>query len=351
MMRCAAFAVCAMLAAGVLAEDVRTIQIREAQRTDARTFAYFSQFRTALTTRFGADPLLAMLVFDEQEGQALVHKTPDGPAEHVIYQTGKWISTDGRELKPWAPGASPAVARFRLSAVSEPFLREKFRAHRAQPTNATDHLGEVKIGYFGTPFNRLMVEIQVASMTTFGMSVIAFDLQSGQPLDVNAAIADARAKREAAARKDAAEAKVAAQRNLRNEIPGVLTRFRSEVGSARLMAVWIAQRKITFVQTDGAIVDYDQRGRFVRRADPYSQSWLCTQGFDDRDLDWGALTSLIEKAMLAGNLDEEDRDHAEISVERPRECAPTEIEVKFTNYKSPYPYASFDAQGRLKKVR
>ena len=59
----------------------------------------------------------------------------------------------------------------------------------------------------------------------------------------------------------------------------------------------------------------------------------------------------IEKAMLAGNLDEEDRDHAEISVERPRECAPTEIEVKFTNYKSPYPYASFDAQGRLKKVR
>ena len=51
--------------------------------------------------------------------------------------------------------------------------------------------------------------------------------------------------------------------------------------------------------------------------------------------------------MLARNLDEEDRDHAEISVERPRECEPTEIEVKFTNYKSPYPYASFDARGGL----
>jgi len=177
-MRCAAFAVCATLAAGVLAQDVRSIQIREAQRTDGRTFAYFGQFRAALTARFGPDPVLTMLVFDEQEGQALVHKTPDGPAEHVIYQTGKWISTDARELKPWAPGASPAVARFRLSAVSEPFLREKFRAHRAQPANATDHLGAVKIGYFGNPFNRLMVEIQVASMTTFGMSVIAFDLQS-----------------------------------------------------------------------------------------------------------------------------------------------------------------------------
>ena len=34
-----------------------------------------------------------------------MHATPDGPAEHVIYQTGNWISTDGRELKPWAPNA------------------------------------------------------------------------------------------------------------------------------------------------------------------------------------------------------------------------------------------------------
>jgi hypothetical protein len=34
-------------------------------------------------------------------------------------------------------------------------------------------------------------------------------------------------------------------------------------------------------------------------------------------------------------------------VERPRECEPVTIEVKFTNYKSPQPYSVFDARGRL----
>jgi len=78
-----------------------------------------------------------MLKFDEQEGQALVHATPTGPAEHVIFQTGKWISTDGRQLKAWAPDAEPAVARFRLSAVREAMLRDRFKAHRAQVMEAT----------------------------------------------------------------------------------------------------------------------------------------------------------------------------------------------------------------------
>jgi hypothetical protein len=335
----------------VAAQDTRTIQLREAQRTDGRTFAAFAQFRTALATRFGADPLLSMLVFSESEGQALVHRAPGGPAEHVIYQGGNWISADGRQLRPWTTNADPAVALFRLSSISEPLLREKFRAHRAQPARATDHLGEVRIGYFGAPFERLIGEIQVASMATFGLSTIAFDLRSGQPLDVNAALANARAQRAAAERKDAAEAKLAASRNLRDEIPGALAQFRREVGPARLMAVWIARERITFIQADRAIVDYDQRGTFKRRKDPYDQVWLCTEGFDDRDLDWAGLTALIDKAMLARNLDEEDREYAEISVERPRECAPVAIEVKFTNYTSPYPYASFDAKGRLGKVR
>lgn len=188
-----------VVAGHAAAQDTRAIQVREAQRTDERTFAYFGQFRAALAARFGADPLLSKLVFSEQEGQALVHRTPDAPAEHVIYQTGTWISTDGRQLKAWAPGADPAVARFRLSAVSEAMLREKFRAYRAQSAKAADHLGEVTVGYFGTPFNRLMAEVTVGSMTTFGMSVWAFDLKGGQPQDVNAAIADVRAQRPAPA--------------------------------------------------------------------------------------------------------------------------------------------------------
>ena len=55
--------------------------------------------------------------------------------------------------------------------------------------------------------------------------------------------------------------------------------------------------------------------------------------------------------MLAGNLDEEDRAHAEFKVERPRECEPVTIEVKFTNYKSPQPHSVFDARGRLVRTR
>ena len=340
-----------VFAPGAVAQDTRAIQIREAQRTDERTFAYFAQFRAALAARYGADPLLSMLVFSENEGEALVHATPDAPAEHAIYQEGKWIGTDGRQLKPWAPGADPAVARFRLSAVREPMLRDKFRAHRAQPAKATDHLGGVKVGYFGTPFNRLIAEVTVASMTTFGLSVIAFDLGSGQALDVNAAIAEAQARRATAQAKDAAAAKAAAQRNLRDEIAAVLAQFRREVGAARLMAVWIAPKRVTFIQADRAIVDYDPRGTFTRRKDPYEQTWLCTQGFDDAEIDWNGFPTLIEKAMLARNLDEEDRAHAEISVERPRECEPTEIEVKFTNYRTPWPYVKFDARGRLKGAR
>jgi hypothetical protein len=184
------------LAATSPAQDVRTIQIREAQRADERTFAYFARFRTALTARFGNDPLLSMLEWSEQEAQALVHAQANGPGEHVIYQTGKWIYTDGRELKPWAPQAPTSLTRFRLSAVSEPMLREKLRAYRAQSAKAADSLAGVKVGYFGKPFDRLLAEVTVVGMTSFGISVIAFDLKTGQELDVAGAIANARAKRE-----------------------------------------------------------------------------------------------------------------------------------------------------------
>ena len=350
--------VLALLAAAALApappahaQDTRAIQIREAQRTDERTFAYFAKFRTALTQRFGADPLLSMLAFSENEGEALVHAGPDAPAEHVIFQDGKWIGTDGRQLKPWVPNADPAVARFRLAAVREPLLREKFRAHRAQPAQAADHLGKVTVGYFGAPFDRVLVEVVVGSVSTFGLSVLAFDVATGQVLDMKAAIADANAQRAAAQAKEAAAAKAAAQRNLRDEVPAALAQFRAEIGPEKLMAVWISRRRITFIRTDRAIYDYDRRGTITRRKDPYDQIWLCTDGFADSDIDWGSLNALVDKAVLARNLDDEDRAPAEIAVERPRECAPTVIEVKFVNYKTPWPYVTFDAKGRLGKVR
>lgn len=180
------------LAAGALshahAQDVRAIQAREARKADERTLAYFEKFRAALTAKAGADPLLSMLVFDEQEAQALVHASRDAPAEHVIYQQGRWIGTDGRQLRPWAPGADAAVARFPLSAVKPTFVQARMNEHRTDPQKATDFLGPVRVGYFGTPVNRLLLEIQVGSMTTFGLSAAQFDLATGAAVDVAAAM-------------------------------------------------------------------------------------------------------------------------------------------------------------------
>ena len=341
------------LATAAGAQDTRTIQVREAQRTDERTFAYFAQFRAALISRFGADPLLSKLKFDEQEGEALVHATPTGPAEHVIFQTGKWISTDGRQLKAWAPDADPAVARFRLSAVREGFLRDKFKAHRAKPSQAADYLSPVTVGYFGNPFDRMVVEIGRVAMATsdFKMSVIAFDLATGQQLDVDAAIAQVKSQRDAEQARRTAARNEAEKRDLRMEIPAVIAGYRRDVGAGRLMGIWIERGRITFIQSDGVMTDYDRMGAFTRRNSKYDSIWMCRDGFDEREIDWSGLPTLVEKAMLAGNLDEEDRDHAAFNVERPRECEPVTIEVKFTNYKSPQPYSVFDARGRLVRTR
>ena len=356
---CAARIAASMVASAILSlapstgntQDVRAIQVREAQRTDERTLAYLGRFRAALVERFGADPLLSALVFSESEGTALVHASGGAPAQFVIFQEGKWIDTDGRQLKAWAPDADPAISRFRLARVTDAFIRDRFRAHRAVAARASDHLSPVRVGYFGKPFDRMIVEIQVLSLTKFGMSSVAYDLVTGAALDVDAAIADARAQREAAARKEVADAKAAAQRHLVREAPAVIAQFRKEVGDARLMGVWIERERVTFIQADNTVVDYDRRGRFSKRAKPYDSEWLCRQGFDDREVDWNGFAVLIEKAMLARSLDEEDRDHARIDVERPRGCTPTTIEVKFTNYKTPWPYAVFDASGRLVRAR
>ena len=345
------FAIVPIASSAAQAPDVRTIQVAEARKTDERTLAYLARFRAALVERFGADPLLSALEFSENEGTALVHASPSAPAQFVIFQQGKWLGTEGRAMKPWAPGADPAQALFRLSRVSEAFVRERFRAHRAVAARASDHLSPVRVGYFGKPFDRLIMEIQVLSLTRFGLSAAAYDLATGAGLDVDAAIAEARTEREAAAKKDAAEAKAAAQRNLVREAPAVIAQFRKAMGPQRLMAVWIERQRVTFIQADDAVIDYDRRGRFSRRASPYGSEWLCREGFDDREVDWSGFPTLIEKAMLARNLDEEDRDHARIDVERQRGCAPTTIEVKFTNYKTPWPFAVFDAAGRLVRAR
>ena len=333
------------------AQDARAIQVSEARKADDRTLAYFYTFRAALVAKFGGDPLLSKLVWSEVEGEALVHASAGTPAEFVIYQTGQWIPTAGRQLKPWAPDADPSVSQFRLSAVTDKFVRERFRAHRTKASQATDNLGPVTVGYFGAPFNRLILEYQVASMSTAGLTMASFDLATGAPLDVTGAMAAAHAQREEARRTEFEAEKAARQRNLVKEVPATLALFRKDIGPARLVAVWIKRDKFTFVQGDKVIVDYDQRGRFSRRPGAFDSVWLCTGGFDDREVDWNNFAALIEAAMRARNLDEEDRDYAEIAIERPRDCVPTTIEIKFGNYKSPQPRVTFDAAGRLVKAR
>ncbi len=336
--------------ASAQAPDTRALQIREAQRSDERLFTYYGRFKTALTARFGADPLLSKLQVSEVEAQALVHPRRDAPAEHVIWQEGKWISTANRQLRPWVSATEAQAHLFPLSAAAEKLWREKFRAHREKPQQAADHLGEVTVGYFGAPFDRLAVEVQVGSMSTGALDAFVFDAANGEMLDVKGTIAKARADRAATARREAAADKAVAQRDLIVEAAQALADFRRDVGSAKLMAVWIERDKIAFVQTDRVIVDYDRRARFARRAEPYASAWLCTDGFNETDVDWRTLPALVEKAMLAGNMDDEDRAYAAIDVERPRDCAPPTIEVKFNNYRSPKPYVRFDARGRLQKT-
>jgi len=329
-------------------QEVKAIQAREALRADDRLFAYYDRFRAALIEKAGADPLLSALVVSENEAQALVHAAPTAPAEHLIWQEGKWISTDGRQLRPWAPEAPASVAQFRLSAVPDKVLRDRVKAYRAGPGRATDFVSTFRVGYFGKPFDRMIAELQVASMTS-GLASAQYDLASGASVDVAGAIKEARTAREAQAKRDAEELKEARKRNLVKEAPDVLAAFRRDVGAARLMAVYVKRHQVTFVQADKTMVDYDPRGRFVRRDKPYDREWLCTQGFDDREIDWTSFPALVQKALLAGGLDEEDREHAEIDVERPRDCKPTNIEIRFTNYKLPQPSISFDASGRVKR--
>jgi hypothetical protein len=190
------------------AQDIRAIQAREAQKADERTLAYLARFKAALIAKSGTDPQLTMLEWSENEAQALVVDA-GGHVAHVIWQEGKWIGTDGRQLKPWAPAAPAASQRFALSAVREEMVRDKLRAHRAQPKHGTDFLGPVRVGYFAKPFDRQIVEIQVLSLTGGGMSAIQFDLATGASLDVDGAISAAKAEKAAKAKAQAAPPKAA----------------------------------------------------------------------------------------------------------------------------------------------
>ena len=342
----------AFLASALQAQDVREIQAREALRADERLFAYFARFREALASRVGADPWLTMLRVGENEAEALVHEAPGAPAKHVIYQEGRWIDPKPeRKLAPWGRAPNAAAQTFRLSSAGEAQWRAKIKAHRA--AYPRDFLMAISVGWFGTPYDRIMADIQIVSMSG-GPSSLTFD-RKGDAVDVQSAIVDLRKQGDAGQKREEAAAAAAAKRDLLAEMPRLIADFRRDVGPAKLMAVWVRRQRATLIQADGTMFDYDRR-RFSKRADPYNQSFLCSEGFDDRDVDWAALHGLIDRALrVRGNLGEEDKPFAEITVERPRVheggCRDLAIEVKFTNYRPPWPYVTFDRQGRTLRMR
>jgi hypothetical protein len=346
----------ASFAHAAIAQSVRDVQAREARASDARLLDHFARFRNALIGRFGADPWLSMMRVAENEAEALVHRDANAQPVHAIFRDGTWIDPQPhRRLEPWSRAPTPAQQLFRLSTAGEPLWRARIAAHRSIATQATDHLGPISVGWFGKPFERIVVEMRVASLSTFELSAVVTDLD-GQVLDLKGAIASARREREAAQRREDSAHEAATKRDLMTEIPRVLAEFRRTVGSARLMAVWIRRDRVTFIQADRGVVDYDRRGQFTRRRDPYGQSFLCSEGFDDREIEWGALHALVDRAVVAGRLDDEDKPHAEIAVERPRDvvserCRDAVVEVKFTNYRSPWPHSAFDTRGKLLLTR
>ena len=153
--------------------DVAAIQAREARNADARTLAALERFRQALVKRYGGDPSLTMLEFGETEGEALVVR-PGGPSEHVIWQGERWISTEGRQLKPWASPAIAATHAFALSSVKAEPIRAWLDAWRKAPGQATDFVTGYAIGY-DPARSRIAVRATVGSMTTGRLSQQSFD--------------------------------------------------------------------------------------------------------------------------------------------------------------------------------
>ena len=182
-LRLAAFALGALapLAAEAQGADVVAIQAREARNADNRTLAALERFRAALVARYGADPRLTMLTISEVEGAALVQRSTIALPEFVILRGDRWMSTEARQLKPWASPADAAANAFPLSAVRGDAIRAWLDLWRKMPGQTTDFVGEYGVGY-EPALSRLVVRATVASMTTGKFTQHAFDAGTGAPL-------------------------------------------------------------------------------------------------------------------------------------------------------------------------
>lgn len=313
------------------AAEVAAIQAREARNADARTLASLERFRAALVARFGADPRIVMLAFDEQEGSALVARAGAAP-EYVIRQGDAWISTANRRLAPWAPPELANANAFPLSSLHAAPIRAWLDGWRKTPGRANDFVTDYQVGY-DPAAGRVLVRARIGSMTSFGITQHSFDPASGQAVVVAAAAPPARPKAPPVKSTDS-----------RRDVAAALAALRREVPTARLASMRIERRGIEFTLADRTTWTFDGTHMLVagRR---YEGSFHCDRGWMESEVDWTKLASLPRNGVLAAGLDDEDEAHARFRIDRPSDCGPLAIEVTYTNYQIPQPWVRFDPQG------
>ncbi len=315
-------------------KSVLEIQISEAKRTDERFLAYIARFKAALVARDGGDPLLLMFKASEVEGEALVVR-PGAPPEHIIWQEGKWISNDGRQLRAWARPDVATANAFHVTEVREAVIRDTLRAYRTRPGKASDWIGDLTMG-FDPDAVALVAQLVVGSMTGAGLGNFTFDPVTGKTVVIARAPPPVAPKPPPRLTDD-----------MRHEIPRAIAAVRAAAPDARLGAVRITRQRIDVTLADRSAFTFDPT--FVLTpANRYDGTWLCEKGFAADDIDWLRLHEFARLAVVNGRLDEEDEVHARFTIDRSRDCGPVEIEVVFDNYKIPQPWVKFDATGRYK---
>jgi hypothetical protein len=310
------------------------VLVSEAARTDERLLAYLARFKAALSEREGDDPQVLMLKASEVEGEALVVR-PGGPAELLIWQDGQWISSQNRQLRPWATQDVAAANAFRASQVREAAIRDAIRAYRRQPGKATDYVGDLEVGYEPVA-GALVAKLMTASLSSAGTGSMAFDPMTGKSVTIARAVAPVTPRAPARQTDD-----------MRHEIPRALAAVRDAAPDTRLGAVRITRQRIDVTLADRSTYTFDPT--FVLTPGTrYDGTWLCEQGFGANEVNWLTLQDLAHIALINGRLDEEDEVHARYTVDRSRDCGPIEIEVVFDNYEIPQPWVKFDASGHYK---
>lgn len=314
---------------------VAAIQASEARNADTRTLAALESFRAALIARFGADPSLAMLRWSETEGSALVVK-PGGGLEFVIRQGDAWKSTDARKPDLRAPPSVAEAHAFKLSSVKAAPIRAWVDAWRNAPGQATDFVSDYAMSY-DPAAGRVVVRAVVGSMTSGKLSQPAFDPGNGSAVALAAAPRPVPPGLRAAPKRSD---------DLRNDIGLALAALRREAPSARLSSMRISRDRIEFTMADRTTWTFDT-SHTMKSGPRYDGIWICDQGWLEDEVDWTRLARLPRNGVLAAGLDDEDEAHARYTIDRSRDCRPLSIEVTYDNYRTPQPWARFDARGRF----